>query len=485
MRLATREEIQNIEKNLFANTSVTALDLMEMAGRKMTEKILQLPGIGPEHNLLIVCGPGNNGADGLTVARRLVEAGFSNITLCIASGAPQSELWKIQFEKINKNIPKITWGGNTALFFSKYDLIIDALFGIGLNRPIETPYKSLIEQMNKSKTSIVSLDVPSGLDVNRGIALGAGVKATMTLTCGLAKPGFFIQDGPGLCGRISILKIGFPDEIVKQNANSCFYMREKNVERLIPRRHKTANKSSFGKLLVLAGQSGMEGAAYLVGMAAARTGVGYVTLCTTATDYFKWAPADFLRLDLNKFFYMDLSQYTGVVVGPGFGVNENTLRVLQYLRKFDLKVLVDADAFTVYAENKMGSLPANWLITPHAGEMSRLLGVKAKEIEENRLWAVEEAHKITGANVLLKGFRTMVFNGRSKYIIGAGNSALAKAGTGDVLAGMIGSWIAQGLDVDKAAILGAFQHGRLADLWLSRGYSVRSLMASDLLKRDF
>jgi NAD(P)H-hydrate epimerase len=361
-----------------------------------------------------------------------------------------------------------------------FEIIVDALFGVGLNRPIEGALKEQINKLNKFHRKVIAVDIPSGLDANTGVVLGVAVKAQWTLTIAPAKPGLFLQEGPAQCGRIQSLDIGFPRELLQKNANSVFLVGKASARKLLRSRTSTSNKSHFGHLLIIAGSAGMEGAALLVAEAAARMGCGYVTLCSPSLEIFKTSRPDFLRLSLDMFFKSDLKKYTAVVVGPGLGVSKQTSQILEYLLKHHGKVLVDADALTQLAQKPSLNLPESWLLTPHAGELSRILGVPAKELEKDRLESVQKAQKNKTCLVLLKGFRTVLGCPQKTYIIGSGNVALAKAGSGDVLSGFIGSLMAQKLATDKAAALGAYLHGWIADDWLRRGHSNRTLMASDL-----
>jgi NAD(P)H-hydrate epimerase len=360
-----------------------------------------------------------------------------------------------------------------------FDIVVDALFGVGLNRPIEGALAEKINELNKSRCKIVAVDIPSGLDANRGVVLGACLKARWTLTIAPAKPGLFLQEGPAQAGHVRSLQIGFPPELLQAQAQSVFLIGNSSARKLLPLRSMVSNKSSFGHLLVIGGSEGMEGAALLTSEAAVRMGCGYVTLCSPSKGVYKRRP-DFLSLSLKDFFASDLKKYKAVVVGPGLGVNKQSEKILGHLLKHHSKVLVDADALTVLAQTKSRALPATWVLTPHAGELSRLVGTSAKELESDRLQSAERAQKMLKCLVLFKGFRTVLGTSGKRYIIGSGNVALAKAGSGDVLSGFIGSLMAQGLPTDKAAVLGAYLHGKIADDWLRRGHSSRTLMASDL-----
>ncbi len=454
MRLATREDIYKIDKAANEDYGLSSSLLIEKAGSALAagfEKIFQQQNWHRKFRIGIWCGKGNNGADGRMMAQLLRGKTFVVEVLEGTSWKPQD-----------------------------FEIIVDALFGVGLNRPIEGALKEQILRLNKFRRKVIAVDIPSGLDANTGEILGAAVKAQWTLTIALAKPGLFLQEGPAQCGHIQRLDIGLPRELLRKNANSIFLIGKASAKKLLPSRSSISNKSHFGHLLVLAGSTGMEGAALLAAEAAARMGCGYVTLCSLSPEIFKKSRPDFLRLSLSMFFKSDLKKYTAVVFGPGLGVNNQTLKIFKHLLKHHGKVLVDADALTMLSKMPSLKLPENWLLTPHTGELSRILGLSAKELEKDRLQSVQIAQKNKTCMVLLKGFRTVLGSSQKTYIIGSGNVALAKAGSGDVLSGFIGSLMAQNLATDKAAALGAYLHGWIADDWLRRGHSNRTLMASDL-----
>ncbi len=488
MRLSLREEMQSIDHKAVSERGLSEEILVERAGSLMAEKIIQLPGLGTSHRLAVLCGPGNNGNDALVVARKLLEKYFSVIDVWCLKAGSNSLLYQLnikRFKNLGGKVSELDSGALEKFDFNKYDLLIDGLFGTGLNRALDSALVKFIEKINQQKVSVIALDIPTGLDANRGIFWGAAIQALHTLTCGLAKPGFYLQEGPTHVGKIEILNIGFPKDLVENEANSTFLIGKNSAIKVLQqkklKRIRSANKSYFGKLLILAGSPNMKGAAGLAAEAAARMGVGYVTVASPFADVMKKLKPDFLQTDFKNLKNLDFSKFSSVAIGPGLGTGSETLQLLLKLKAEKIeKVLIDADALTVAAQKKLWPMPATWLLTPHAGELSRILGKKSVEIEEDRLRFVREAQKITGAQVLLKGLHSVLSTGEKNYIIGSGNVALAKAGTGDVLTGFISSLMAQGLATEQAAVLGSYLHGKIADEWLRRGGSPRTLMASDL-----
>lgn len=491
MRLGFVEEIQKIDRLASEEYSIPAITLMENAGSEISAEILnelKRKKVNLQNtSIAVVVGPGNNGGDGLVIARYIFENKIRN--LCVYYIEPEhmkNSLWKTNFDRLNE-VKKVKINNENLTELKNFDFIIDAVFGIGLNRAPSGIYQETIKAMNKANKKIFSVDVPSGLDANNGVPYldeygnAICIKAYQTISVALAKPGFFINDGPRYCGKIKIISAGFPKELLKAQAQKVFLIGKKSARRIRPKRNLKSNKTNFGHLLVIAGSQGMEGAALLTAKAAARSGVGYVTICSKSPETYLRAPEDFLQLKLDQFFQSDLKKYSAVVVGPGLGVDSESLKILDHLLKNHAKVLVDADMLTALANSQKLSLPKQWLITPHAGELSRIIKMDSKRIEGRRFEAIKNYFSNQKNLILLKGFRTIVSNNEKYYIIGSGNVALAKAGTGDVLAGIIGSFMAQGMPTLYASILGAFIHGYTADEWIKMRKSDKSFMAQDLI----
>jgi NAD(P)H-hydrate epimerase len=335
--------------------------------------------------------------------------------------------------------------------------------------------------MNASKARKVSLDAPSGLNCATGRVEGSAVRASLTVTFGLAKPGFFVSEGPAHIGKLRVLPIGFPYEALRGIATSHFLFTERLARRYLPTRTETSNKSDHGHLLLLAGRPGYWGAGILAGSSAFRMGSGYVTWASFEAPYevLKEIPEILTaRVDDEKIWQRKLS---AVAIGPGLGVSTETAALIEKLKTLpNLPVVVDADAITTCVEHDLFPLPRRWVITPHTGEMARILKTHAQDVEKDRFQAAFAAYKKTGCHVLLKGYRSLIAFENRCMIIHAGNSALAKAGTGDVLTGMIGGLLAQGMDTLQATATAAYLHGRLADEWLRSGQDKSSLTASDL-----
>lgn len=487
MRLATVHQSQEVDDLSQKAYGLTGEILMEAAGAVASREIDQA--FFPELArglAAIVCGPGNNGGDGLVLARHLHSAGHRDlIVLTMAPRDRQSALFKLQMGRVKSQGIRVFDLLETPEKMEQLrsaELIVDALFGLGLSRRLEGDFSRLVDVMNSSKKQIVSIDCPSGLNCDTGVAEGSVVRAAMTVTFGLAKPGFFVGDGPTHCGKLKILPIGFPFEALRGVATTHFLFTERLARRYLPRRLETSNKSDHGHLLVLAGHEGMWGAGLLAATSAYRMGVGYVTWASHQSPAGAIGEIpEVLTSAWNGKATWESRHASAVVVGPGLGVNTATADMIEKLKEsFSGPVVVDADALTTCVQFGLFPLPKSWILTPHSGEMARVLKTETRLIEADRFKAALNASEMTGCHVLLKGYRSVIaFEGRS-MVINSGNSALAKAGTGDVLAGMIGALLAQGMETTQGAATAAYIHGRMADEWVRLGYDKRSLSASDI-----
>lgn len=495
MRLVSAGEAKEIDNRSQSEFGISGETLMEAAAVRSTTSIMQSyqPEIRSQSGITVFAGPGNSGGDGLAVARLLAAEGASKIrVVLVAPEQKRTELFKLQLERCRKSGIEILDALTESSILRKgleSSLLIDAIFGIGIKGEILEPYREVIEAINRSRKTVISLDTPSGLDVDRGVIQGVAIRATETHTYGLAKRGFFVNDGPSLIGKLKVMSIGFPPALVREIASSTRLVTGEIVAKLLPKRSNRSNKTNHGHALILAGSPGMWGAGVLAARAAYRVGAGYVTLASKGVgegislSRASEAP-EILTADAMDPGIFKKHRFASLAIGPGFGADETTTQMLKNLKKkSSLNAVIDADALTVASEAGVFPLGKNWILTPHAGELSRIIDVESRVIESDRFRYVKEAAMATGAVVLLKGFRTLVSDGKKTAVIFSGNAALAKAGTGDVLTGLIAGLLAQGLSPFRAAVVAAYLHGRVADEWLADGNSKSSMMASDVIER--
>jgi len=491
MPLATASQSSKIDELALKKYGLKPEMLMETAGALSAKEIIShlkwhplqsvhFDLVKKQNSVLVLCGPGQNGGDGLVVARHLLSAGVSVKVFCASSESnPLVEAKKDQLRLMGLELLSLEEMELIKKQGQDCSLIVDALFGVGLNRDVKDLYAKLIRWMNLENKLVFSLDTPSGLDVDTGHIRGEAVIADFTFSFGLAKPGFYLQQGPKHIGSLKVFAIGFPLELLLDRACSHFLINEYWVSQKLPQRADTDHKALHGKLLVLAGSEGFWGAGYLSVLSAYRMGAGYVywagggnspppiqEVPEVLTSHLK--DPDLL---LNK---------TAIAIGPGLGLNPEIKKLLLTLKKENTPVVVDADAFNVCVKENLFPLPSHWVLTPHSGELGRLFGITGREIEKDPCrYALRASYK-TGTLVLLKGFHSVLAVKDQCWIIPKGHSALAKAGTGDVLTGFIGALLARSLDPFSATAVGAFLHGYLAEYWTSSGKDRDSLMAQDL-----
>ena len=488
MIVATVEESRRIDE---LSQELTPSELLMEAAGSAAATYVRRALSKTKGRLAVLCGPGNNGGDGLVVARILASdlgAESAVATYLVGPSAKRSPLFKANLERLERSgAATIDLADHPHAIddLKNADVIVDSIFGIGLGKDVGSPYAEVISAINSSKAFVIALDTPSGLDADRGVVRAVAVEADETLTFGIAKRGFFVSEGPEKVGKLRVLPIGFPRDVVVETAATQSLFGRKEASPLLARlaRKPSSNKARHGHALVLAGSPGTWGAGVLSAMAAFRIGAGYVTLASAQEPVgILGAHPEIMTAEALSPKLWEKPKWTAAAVGPGLGTGEETLSLIEKLKGFE-KVVLDADAITVIAQKKLWPLPPTWILTPHAGELSRITGRSAKEIEADRFTAAEEAAELLGCLVLLKGYRTVVSGHGKTTTVLSGNAALAKAGTGDTLTGFIAGLLAQGLEPREAALAGSYLHGLLADDWVASGRDASSLVASDLADR--
>jgi hydroxyethylthiazole kinase-like uncharacterized protein yjeF len=490
VRLYTAEEMSRADRRA-QELGIPGILLMERAGAEMARVAREAFAPG---RALVVAGGGNNGGDGFVVARELHRAGAEISVLPTKGeydGDPGTNLAALR----NLGVRFVTEDELEAEL-GRTDLVIDALLGTGFSGEVREWEASLIESINGSAAPVLAVDVPSGVDGATGEVQGVAVRADVTVCAHAVKVGCVVSPGREHAGKVVAVDIGIPPEadvdssLLRTDADS--------LRGSIPRTIEPAHKYSAGGLLVVAGSRGTTGAPQMVVRGAERTGCGIVFLATAEGS----APSVDLELtealvhgvpeDVEGYMtsaaleeILELAQkISALVVGPGMGVGEEGRRLVEgILREVESPVLLDADAITNLAGTEaLAKRNAPTVITPHAGELGRLLETRAKEVDAHRLYSARGAAEVHGCCVLLKGSDTLVARGTSLAVNSTGNVALATAGTGDILSGVIGALLSRGMDAYEAARASAWVHGRAAELWLEvTGWPAESLIATDLL----
>lgn len=479
MKAADQYTIQKLE--------VPSLELMEHAAQACVQ-VLEDEKVDLSH-VCVVCGSGNNGGDGFAIARILQNNRYSVETFCVGNPEHYTEETQEQMHRLQECGGKITYGMPQE---DSYSVIIDAVFGVGLSRKVEGRYRQVIEQMNRMRGIKFAVDIPSGLSATTGCILGCAFKADYTVTFQLKKIGLELSQGRTMAGRVIVPDIGISTDSICEDQEIVRTAGKDIYRKMLPDRPEDSNKGTYGRLLVIAGSKGMAGAAYLNAHAAYMTGAGLVRIYTSSdnreilqtllpeaiiTTYEEYNKEELLSL---------LTWADGVCIGSGLGMSRLSEKILKTVIEYvKVPCLIDADGLNLLAENKNylnQMAERRFVITPHMKEMSRLTGISVEELKADRILILKDFISRYRITCVLKDSRTLIASEEKGIRMNlTGNSAMAKAGSGDVLAGVISGWMVQGKEAEDAAELGTYIHGLSGDLAkFEKG--VYSVMARDLIE---
>lgn len=466
---------------------VPSLELMEHAAQACVQ-VLEDEKVDLSH-VCVVCGSGNNGGDGFAIARILQNNRYSVETFCVGNPEHYTEETQEQMHRLQECGGKITYGMPQE---DSYSVIIDAVFGVGLSRKVEGRYRQVIEQMNRMRGIKFAVDIPSGLSATTGCILGCAFKADYTVTFQLKKIGLELSQGRTMAGRVIVPDIGISTDSICEDQEIVRTAGKDIYRKMLPDRPEDSNKGMYGRLLVIAGSKGMAGAAYLNAHAAYMTGAGLVRIYTSSdnreilqtllpeaviTTYEEYNKEELLSL---------LTWADGVCIGSGLGMSRLSEKILKTVIEYvKVPCLIDADGLNLLAENKNylnQMAERRFVITPHMKEMSRLTGISVEELKADRIQILKDFSSRYRITCVLKDSRTLIASEEKGIRMNlTGNSAMAKAGSGDVLAGVISGWMVQGKEAEDAAELGTYIHGLSGDLAkFEKG--VYSVMARDLIE---
>lgn len=466
---------------------VPSLELMEHAAQACVQ-VLEDEKVDLSH-VCVVCGSGNNGGDGFAIARILQNNRYSVETFCVGNPEHYTEETQEQMHRLQECGGKITYGMPQE---DSYSVIIDAVFGVGLSRKVEGRYRQVIEQMNRMRGTKFAVDIPSGLSATTGCILGCAFKADYTVTFQLKKIGLELSQGRTMVGRVIVPDIGISTDSICEDQEIVRTAGKDIYWKMLPDRPEDSNKGTYGRLLVIAGSKGMAGAAYLNAHAAYMTGAGLVRIYTSSdnreilqtllpeaiiTTYEEYNKEELLSL---------LTWADSVCIGSGLGMSRLSEKILKTVIEYvKVPCLIDADGLNLLAENKNylnQMAERRFVITPHMKEMSRLTGTPVEELKADRIQILKDFISRYRITCVLKDSRTLIASEEKGIRMNlTGNSAMAKAGSGDVLAGVISGWMVQGKEAEDAAELGTYIHGLSGDLAkFEKG--VYSVMARDLIE---
>lgn len=491
MKIATSQMMRELDQFAIEQLKIPSMILMENAALRV------LSHLDLSHTyFVVICGRGNNGGDGLAIARHLKNRGKDVDVYYVSdddSGTPDTMLNLTICRNMGLHVSTVheeadLWDLREAV--NDADTVVDALFGIGLSRPITGIHAEIIETINEMSRYTVAVDIPSGLDSDTGEILGCSVRADKTVTFSCYKKGFLNYATIESCGDITVENIGIPAQYCDSMGSHEYLVDETSVRGLIPRRSRTGYKGDYGKILVVAGSPGYTGANKIASEACLASGAGLVTVSSDVRviDLIAEHVREAMTIHPDQI-EKAVSECNVIAFGPGMGNTDATrqllMRIIKKLReegKSDTVLVLDADGLNVleHRTELLENIGVRVILTPHFGEMARLTGQSVDYIKKNRLdvaMKFARTHKVT---LVLKGHNTIISDGVSLFVNPTGSSAIATGGMGDCLTGMIAGLAGQGLGPMEAAIAATFLHGSIGDELAKSRYSI---MASEIITR--
>lgn len=493
------EEMRAVDRAATELGYVPGIILMENAALACVNELKKSFDL-TKKSVAVFCGKGNNGGDGLAIARHLCNMGV-RVNIFLVSGNSYKGDAKINYDIVTgMGIPVDTVTDTDGLEYMirSFDIVVDAILGTGISGIVHGMAYDVIRFINENARYVLSVDVPSGINSDSGEICGVCVNADKTVTFAGYKLGMLMYPAADCTGEIVVDKISMPDIAISSQNLQINVTDAGFVRSVIPQRRSNSQKGDYGKLLIIAGSAGMSGAAYLSSEAALKSGAGLITLvcCEDISDALEAKTTEVMTLPVDgtdgHIAYSAVSQLTpwldragAVLIGPGLGRSADAAEVVRaVLRGSRVPVIVDADAINAVAMNKtlLSECACDLIFTPHAMEMSRLTGLDVSYIEENRIQVSREFAEENGAVLLLKGNHTVVTDqSLTQYINITGNPGLASGGCGDVLAGIIAALAARGIDCAAAAAAAAYIHGLAGDIAAAK-YGQESMSAGNVLE---
>ncbi len=504
MQLLTADEMRELDRRTIEEIGIPGIVLMENAGRGAAELLCRrFAGLWPGP-VLVLAGRGNNGGDGYVVARHLLGRGWRVRTVVLAEAARVSGDAATNLQALQRSGGEVQFAPDSSRLarvlrqVKDSRLAVDALFGTGLSDSVEGHYAAAIDWLNATGLPVLSVDIPSGIDASSGRILGRAVRAAVTVAFARGKLGHLLYPGAGLCGELEVVDIGIPVPLLAKSGDRHLLVDGAVAAPLLPARPATGHKGTFGHLLVVAGSTGKAGAAAMTAEGGLRSGAGLVTVAAPASVQAA------LAVKLTEAMTEPLAEVDGALslqaleplrrlgdgkqalaLGPGLGLAEETRALVRRLLcECPLPLVLDADGLNAVAERPAllrERAAGSTILTPHPGEMARLTGRSVAEVEADRIGIARQFASRHRVVLVLKGARTVTAlpDGRVR-LNGSGNPGLASGGMGDVLTGLIGGLLAQGLAPAAAAVLGVYLHGRAADRLRVR-FGEAGMVAGDVL----
>ena len=488
LKILSSSQVRGLDRFTIDHEPISPIDLMERACRSFVDWFVLR--FRAEKKIGIVCGPGNNGGDGLGIARMLKELGYPVKVWIVRGSTAESESFTINLERLPDKVGvyAISTESDRGLF-SGCDVLVDALFGSGLSRPVEGIFAQVIACINQTDATRIAIDIPSGLFADAH-SHGAVVEARHTVSFHLPKLAFLFPENSRWVGHWHIVDIGLSKEFIQSAAVQNYFVTEKSIRKILRPRSHFSHKGDFGHALLIAGSHGKIGASVLAAKAALRSGLGLLTVHAPACGYSilqSTVPEAMVSVDVLENHFSsppEISLFSSLGIGPGLGQDSETVKALaKVLKQFKKPMVIDADALNMLAGSRelLELVPGESILTPHPKEFERLAGSWNNDFE--RLGLLRNFSAKLKSIVVLKGAHTAIAcPDGTIYFNATGNPGMAKGGSGDVLTGMITALLAQGYPPREAALLGVYLHGLAGDITAGE-LGQNSMTATDLIDR--
>jgi len=482
MKIPSAQQIHNWDAYTIMNEPISSVDLMERAAGACTEYISQQPLFDKAFKIL--CGKGNNGGDGLAIARQLLNRHHTVIIYIIELGAVGTEDFQTNLNRLHALNVNIHFIQSPEFFpeINEGDVVIDALYGSGLNRPLKDLSAALIEHINRSKAFVISIDVPSGMFIDKSSAGNTVIKADVTLTFQCYKLCFLVAENALYTGELLVLDIGLYAAFGDSIESDYQLLTREYIQAVYKPRKPFSHKGNYGHALIIAGNTGKMGAALMATHACLRAGAGLTTV-NVPEPFLNTVHACFPEaMCMLREKALSFEKINAVGIGPGLGTEDDAVDIVtQTLEQFKEAMIIDADALNIISENKalLKKLNAADILTPHPKEFERLFGKAENDFA--RIQTVLQQSAENNCTIILKGRYTLIANNGKGWFNTTGNAGLAKGGSGDTLTGIITALLAQHYTPLQAALIGVYIHGMAADICLET-QSPESMLARDVVE---
>ena len=483
MKILNAEQLHAWDQHTIKTEPISSIDLMERAAKRVCEQIKTTHPIS--QHFLIICGTGNNGGDGLAIARLLWSLGYQIEVYYLNINNQFSENFKTNLTRIEHILyPKQLNNTNHKLELERHSIIIDCIFGIGLSKPIEGYIKKLVEDINNKPNKIIAIDIPSGLHPDTQTT-STVISADLTYTFQVPKLTLMYPENGNIVGEVHILDIGLDHKFIESISSNTYYTTFEVVNNFLKRRNKFDHKGNYGHCLIVSGSYGKMGACQLSSIACLKTGTGLLTalIPSIGMDIMQTAVPEAMCITIEDFDAKNSHQYNAIGIGPGLGQDKGIKSLISdlFLNNPQLPFVIDADAINLIAKHDdlIKNIPKNSILTPHLKEFERLVGSCLTHQERiEKALAFSEQHQVY---IILKGAHSAVtFPNGQVHFNSSGNPGMATAGSGDTLCGILTSLVGQGYNTKTACILGTYLHGLAGDI-AAQKVGADSLIASDII----